>query len=309
VIKNLAHISYHVMVVLLSAALALCVPLLATTLAGSLLRFWAFIENEKLFLVALELCTAAALIVFFNMLKHGWESRKLLRMARSAGMVPATPTNGFFLKRRVRKMKSELGFAREVMIIGSTGYRSFVEREGELHEALLNCREAKIMLLDPLKEGVLMRSRSIPDPEITPEVMREQIIRSIDYLKGLRHAQKAVTLKLYPEMPLLKLAILGDNAFLRHYHTGLNIRYMPEYAFRNQQNHGGLYMPMYRYFQARWQDPNIPEYDLDTDEIVYRDRSGNEVSREQFSEVTMLTLRTPVEESADMVQEREYACS
>jgi hypothetical protein len=206
-------------------------------------------------------------------------------------------------------MKSELGFAREVMIIGSTGYRSFVEREGELHEALLNCREAKIMLLDPLKEGVLMRSRSLPDPEITPEVMREQIIRSIDYLKGLRQAQKTVTLKLYPEMPLLKLAILGDSAFLRHYHTGMNVRYMPEYAFRNQQNHGGLYMPMYRYFQARWQDPNVPEYDLDTDEIVYRDRIGNEVSRELFNEVPMSTSGTPVVEYADMVLEREYACS
>ncbi len=200
-------------------------------------------------------------------------------------------------------MKSDLGFAREVMIIGSTGYRSFVEPEGELHEALCNAREAKIMLLDPLKEGVLMRARSIPDPEITLEVMREQLIRSIDYLKGLRKAQKDVTLKLYPDMPLLKLAILGDHAFLRHYHTGLNVRSMPEFAFKNEQNHGGLYMPMYRYFQARWQDPNIPEYDLDTDDIVYRDRSGNEVSREQFSDIPM-SIGTP---AVDVVLEREYA--
>lgn len=164
------------------------------------------------------------------------------------------------------------------------------------------------MLLDPLKEGVLMRARSIPDPEITPEVMREQIIRSIDFLKGLRRSQKSVTLKLYPEMPLLKLAILGDNAFLRHYHTGMNVRAMPEYAFRNQQSHGGLYMPMYRYFQTRWQDPDIPEYDLDTDEVVYRDRSGNEISRERFSEIPMSLGTPPVVEYAEMVLEREYAC-
>jgi hypothetical protein len=296
------------MVVLLSAALAISVPFLASTLAGSLLRFWAVIENEKVFLVTLEISTAVALIVLFNMMERSWESRKLLRMAKSAGMVPVAPAKGMFTKRRIRKMKSELGFAREVMIIGSTGYRSFVEREGDLHEALLNSREAKIMLLDPLKEGVLMRSRSIPDPEITPEVMREQIIRSIDYLKGLRQAQKAVTLKLYPDMPLLKLAILGDHVFLRHYHTGLNVRHMPEYAFRNEQNHGGLYMPMYRYFQTRWQDPNIPEYDLDTDEVVYRDRSGNEVSRERFSEIPMsLGTPVPVVEYSEMALKREYA--
>ncbi len=296
------------MVVLLSAALALCVPFVASMLASGLLRFWAVIENENFFLVALEISTAVVLIVFFNMLKHSWESRKLLRMAKSAGMVPTAPSKGFFLKRRVRKMKSEMGFARDVMIIGSTGYRSFVEREGDLHEALINCREAKIMLLDPLKEGVLMRARSIPDPEITPEVMREQIIRSIDYLKGLQHAQKAVTLKLYPEMPLLKLAILGENAFLRHYHTGLNVRYMPEYAFRNEPNHGGLFMPMYRYFQTRWQDPNIPEYDLDTDELVYRDRSGTEISRQRFNEIPLSPGSPPVVEYAEAVLEREYAC-
>jgi len=303
VIKHLAHILYHVMVVLLSAALALSLPFLASALAGSLLRFWAYIENEKVFLVALEISTAVALIVFFYMMDRSRENRKLLRMAKRAGMVPAAPAKGIFTKRRARNMKSELGFAREVMIIGSTGYRSFVEAKGDLHEALLNAREAKIMLLDPLKEGALMRARSIPDPEITPEVMREQIIRSIDYLKGLRRAQKDVTLKLYPDMPLLKLAILGDHAFLRHYHTGLNVRYMPEYVFRNRQNHGGLYMPMYRYFQTRWQDPEIPEYDLDTDEVVYRDRSGNEVSRVRFNEIPM-SPGTPV---VEMALEREFA--
>lgn len=184
-------------------------------------------------------------------------------------------------------MKKKLGFAREIMIIGSTGYRSFVEPEGDLHESVQTCREAKIMLLDPLKHGAIVRARSIPDPEITPEVIREQIIKSIDYLKGLRAAQKNVRLKLYPDMPLLKMAILGDYAFIRHYHTGMNVRHMPEFAFKNDQNHGGLYLPMYRYFLSRWQDPDIPEYDLDTDELVYRDHMGHELMRESFNEVTM----------------------
>jgi len=29
----------------------------------------------------------------------------------------------------------------------------------------------------------------------------------------------------------------------------------------------------------RWEDPEIPEYDLETDEIVSHDRAGNEVTR------------------------------
>ena len=117
------------------------------------------------------------------------------------------------------------------------------------------------------------------------EVIREQIMQSINFLKGLRAAQKQVRLKLYPDQPLLKLAIVGDYAFLRHYHTGQNVRHMPEYVFRNEQKHGGLYVPLNRYFLSRWQDPGIPEYDLDTDELVYRDRTGSEVRREQFGNI------------------------
>ncbi len=285
-VKNLTHLSYHVVVVLLSASLALSVPFAVSAMAGSLLRFWALIENEKLLLVALEIFTAVALILFLNFLMRGWGDRRIANAARSAGMLPAPP-RGIFLQRRARKMKNELGFARELMIIGSTGYRSFVEPAGDLHEAVKHCREAKIMLLDPLKEGAITRARSIPDPEITPEVIREQIVRSIDFLKGLKTAGKTVRLKLYPDLPLLKLAIIGDYAFLRHYHTGLNVRHMPEYAFRNEPRHGGLYIPLCRYFQSRWQDPDIPEYDLDTDELVYRDRPGYEALRERFNDIAM----------------------
>ena len=137
------------------------------------------------------------------------------------------------------------------------------------------------MLLNPLGEGAVARAKSIPDPEITPEVIRDQIMGSIKFLKELRDSQKDVRLKLYPDMPLLKLAILGDHAFLQHYHAGLNVRKMPEYVFSSESIHGGLYLPLYRYFLSRWNDPDIPEYDLDTDELVYRDTVGQETRREQ----------------------------
>jgi len=285
--KSLARISYHVIVVLLSAALALSLPFVLSTLAGNLLRAWAFIENEKLFLITLEMVAAVLLILFFNDMRRRWEDRRIAKMAKSAGLVLVTPSRGVFAQRRRKKMKKELGYARELMIIGSTGYRSFVEPEGDLLETVGNCREAKIMLLNPFEEGAISRAGSIPDPEITPEVIREQIMQSINFLKGLRAAQKQVRLKLYPDQPLLKLAIVGDYAFLRHYHTGQNVRHMPEYVFRNEQKHGGLYVPLNRYFLSRWQDPGIPEYDLDTDELVYRDRTGSEVRREQFGNIAI----------------------
>jgi hypothetical protein len=281
-VNRLVHIAYHVIVVLMSAALALSTPYALSAMAAGLLRAWAFIENEKIFLIGLEIVTAIILILFFNNLKRGWDNRRITRMAKSVGLVQATMVNGIFAQRRMKRMKKKLGFARELMIIGSSGYRTFVDLDGDLHEALQNCREAKIMLLNPFKEGAITRARGIPDPEVTPEMIREQIFKSIDFLKGLRAAQREVRLKLYPDLPLLKLAIIGDYAFLQHYHTGMNVRHMPEYAFKNESQHGGLYIPLYRYFLTRWQDTTIPEYDLDTDELVYRDVTGNELAREQF---------------------------
>jgi len=62
---------------------------------------------------------------------------------------------------------------------------------------------------------------------------------------------------------------------------------MPEYAFRNEPKTGGLYIPLFRYFLSRWQDPNIPEYDFDTDELVYRNRGGTELRRENFPDLVL----------------------
>lgn len=273
--KNLIHISEHIIVLLLSAAIALSIPHIFSALAKNLLSFWAFIENEKMFLVSLEICTAVVLIILFNYMRQGWEARKLSRLATSAGLVPESSLRGL-LGRKPTK-----GGAGDIMIIGSTGLRTFAAPEGELHHVVRNCRKAKIMLLNPLGEGAIARAKSIPDPEITPEVIRDQIMESINFLKELRAGQKNIRLKLYPDMPLLKLAILGDHAFLRHYHAGLNVRKMPEYVFSSDSIHGGLYLPLYRYFLSRWNDPDIPEYDLDTDELVLRDKAGQEIRREK----------------------------
>ncbi len=286
--KNIATMSYKVFVVLVSAALALSLPFGVSAVAERLPASWALIENEPFFLVAIEIFTAVALIVFFTVLRNARNDRKLARLAKSAGLVPLVTSRGIFphaYNRKLKRIKDGQAFGRAIMIIGSTGCRSFATPDGDLHAAMHNCREASIMLLDPREHGAIARAQSIPDPEITPEVIRGQIIKSIEFMKGLQAHQKIIRLKLYPDMPLLKLAILGDYAYVRHYHTGLNVRFMPEFAFKNTEHHGGLYMPLYRYFLSRWQDPDIPEYDFDSDELIYRDQLGYEVLREPFNEV------------------------
>lgn len=182
-------------------------------------------------------------------------------------------------------MKERQGLARDVMVISSTGCRTFVDPRGDLHNVLQSCREAKIMLLNPNSEGASACAKSVLDPNVTCEGLSEQIKKSIDFLKRLKAGQKNIKLKLYGDRPFLKLAVLGDHVWVKHYHPGLDIGTLPEYVFEHGQNPGSLYTPFYQYFLMRWEDANIPQYDFDTGELIYRDMAGKEVRREKFDGV------------------------
>jgi len=59
---------------------------------------------------------------------------------------------------------------------------------------------------------------------------------------------------------------------------------MPEYVFKHDQNLGSLYIPFYHYFMTRWNDPDVPEYELESDDLIYRDSAGNEKRREKYND-------------------------
>jgi len=281
-LKNISHILYHIVVVVLSAAVALSLPFTARFMARKFLGYWALIENEKIFLISIEVGTAVLLIILFNFIVKNMKSRKLSRLAEEAGLYALGRASGLIGHARIRKLKEKHGVARNVMLIGSTGFTTFVDPAGDLHQVIQKCRGAKIMLLDPSGEGASSRARSIQSPDITLESFREQIAKSIEFLKGLKEIQMDIRLKLYRDVPLLKLSILGDYVFMRHYHHGVDVQQLPEFVFKHQRNPGCLYNPFYQYFLDRWHDPALPEYELETDELIYRDKAGNEVRREKF---------------------------
>ena len=284
-VRSWAHIFYHVVVVTLSAVIALSLPIIVSFIARNILVYWSFIGNEKMFLISLEMALAIFLIFFTNYIARSWKDRKLSNMAKKAGLVFVSSTKGFYTRRRIRKFKEKQGFAREIMCIGSTGFHTFVDPQGDLHHVIQSCREAKIMLLNPYSEGASARAKSILDPDITLENFKDQMVMTIDFLKRLRAAQKIVKLKLYQDIPFLRLAILGDYIWMQHYHTGLDVEIMPEYVFMHGQNLGSLYVPLYQYFLTRWNNPEIPEYDLESDELIYRDSRGNIIKKERFNEI------------------------
>jgi hypothetical protein len=277
-------ILYHLAVILLSAGIALSLPRIASFMAKSMLIYWSFIENERLFLVALEVGVAILLMSFFHYAGKRWQERKLSRMARQAGMVLSARHRDLFGRRTQKRLMERHGMARSVMILGSTGFRAFADPQADLHRVLPHCRDARILLLNPYSEGAKARAKSILHPEVTPERFREQTRKSIEFLKGLRAARKDIRLKLYPDPPHLKLIVLGDYLWMQHYHPGIDVQSMPVYVFTHNQDPGSLYTPLYQHFMRRWEDPEIPEYDLETDEIVYRDRAGNETTRGPFED-------------------------
>ena len=273
---------YHAVVVALSAGISLSLPFIITFIANNFFLYWSLVENERRFLVSVEIGLAVLLILFFNYIGRGWKDRKFARMARGAGIAHFFSSRGPLAQRRIKRLKEAQGFVRDVLVISSTGYRTFVDPKGDLHNVLQNCREAKIMLLNPHGGGARTRANSILDPNVTPENFNEQIKRSIEFLKGLKAIQKNVKLRLYEDSPFLKLVILGDYIWMKHYHPGLDVHGLPEFVFEHNQSPGSLYAPLYQYFLARWADLDIPEYDFETDELVYRDEAGNERLREKF---------------------------
>ncbi len=277
--KGIKNVIYHILIMVLSAAIALSLPYTGKFIADNYLAYWKLIESKTVFLISVEVAVAVLLIVFLNLLGRSLKDRKISKMAMTdMGLVLVARES-----RQTRKLKERHGVARDVLLVGSTGSSTFVDPDGDMHNVIQNCREAKIMLLNPSGEGASVRAKSIPDPDVTPESFRDQIMKSIDFLNNLKDQQKNIRLKLYEDTLFLKLAVLGDYVFVKCYHSGLNGQDVPENIFKHSPNQGSLFHLFYQYFLSKWRDPNIPEYDFDTAELIYRDISGNEVRREKFA--------------------------
>jgi hypothetical protein len=280
--RNITNIAvgslYHIVVVILSAGIALSLP----TVAKGFLAYWSLVENETLYLVAVEIATAIFLIVCFNFIHRSLRDMTLAKMATGAGLVSYFPWRELNAQRRIRKSKEKHGTGRTLMAIGSTGYGTFVDQQGDLHTVLEKCLGAQILLVNPYSKEATSRIRAIHHPGFTIEKFREEVRECIALLKRRKGAGKSVKLKLYSDPPLVKLVILGDYLWLKHYHTDLDVQTMPEYVLQHNLKEHGLYNLFYQYFMQRWENPEIPEYDFNTDELVYRGHHGSETRRERF---------------------------
>lgn len=276
--QSLAGSLYHIVIVALSATIALSLP----AAARQFLAFWSRVENEKVYLISVEITAAVVLMVCLNYIHRSLRDRALAKVAVGAGLVSFFPRRGRYAQSRIKKLKEKHGTGRTIMVIGSSGHGTFVDQVGDLSTVLNKCIGAKILLVNPYTQESTTRIQAIAHPDHTLETFREEVRNSIELLKRLKAMGKAVKLKLYADSPLMKMVILGDYLWLQHYHADLDIQTMPEYVLRRNPMDHGLYSLCAHYFEQRWESLAIPEYDLDTDELVYRGRNGSEIRRERF---------------------------
>lgn len=277
-LRNAAGSAYHISIVALSGGIALLLP------AGArhFLSFWSQVEHNKLSLIAIEMTVAVLLIAGLNFLHRSIRDRALAASADGAGLVSFFPSRARNAARHIRRLKEDQGTGRTIKVIGSSGYSTLVDQVGNLSSVLDKCLGAHILLVNPHNRDTSARIEAIGHPGFTLDGFREEVRQSIALLKRLKAMGKAVKLKLYADPPLVKMVILGDYMWLQHYHADLDVQSMPEYVLRHNRKSHGLYTLYTHYFEQRWENTEIPEYDLETDELVYRNKTGGELKRERF---------------------------
>ncbi len=289
-LRNAAGSAYHIAIVALSGGIALLLP------AGArhFLSFWSQVEHNKLSLIAIEMTVAVLLIAGLNFLHRSLRDRALAAYATGAGLVSFFPRRARGAEQRIRQLKEDQGTGRTIKVIGSSGYSTLVDQVGDLASVLDKCLGAQILLVNPYSQETSSRIQAIGHPECTLSGFREEVRQSIALLKRLKAMGKAVKLKLYTDPPLVKMVVLGDYLWLQHYHADLDIETMPEYVLQHNRKTHGLYTLCTHYFEQRWESTDIPEYDLETDELIYRSRTGHELKRELFEATTLPCLESPV---------------
>jgi hypothetical protein len=279
---GLRQILSHGTITVLAVAIAFSLPGIANYILN---EWWPEVQNNANLLLATEVVLASVLALLFNLGKIAWDHRRRVLTARLASLVYARNAGaGWWSSRRERALVSQLPAARDAFVLTLTGYDTFVADDSLLRGVIEKAYEIRVMLVNPVGKALRERADSLP-PEITVLTLHTEIEAAIAYLSGLRKFGKKVTLKFYDEEPFWKLIVLGDYVWVQHCHSGFAVKEQPEFVFalQHREPRHGLFVPFYMVFLNQWNDARHPEYDFDTNELVYRDSSGNETGRDVLS--------------------------
>ena len=277
-LHSLQQILSHGVITMLAVAIAFSLPQAAQYI---LYEWWPVVERDANLLLATEIGMASVMVLLFNFAKIVWGNRQRVAMAKLTALAYArNERHDWWSRRRERALVKRLSAARDAYILTLTGHDTFVDERSPLRGALKTAYEIRVMLVNPVGKGLRRRIDSLPS-DITLLSFHKEIEASIAYLAELRKAGKKITLKFYEHEPFWKVIVFGDHVWVQHCHTGYEVKHQPEYVFALQHRNPreGLYVPFYMHFLDQWSQPCHPEYDFETNELVYRDEAGNECRR------------------------------
>ena len=277
-LHSLQQILSHGIITMLAVAIAFSLPQAAQYI---LYEWWPVVERDANLLLATEISMASVMVLLFNFAKIAWGNRQKVAMAKLTALAYArNERHDWLSRRRERALVKRLSAARDAYILTLTGHDTFVDERSPLRAALKTAYEIRVMLVNPVGEGLRRRVESLP-PDVTLLSFHTEIEASIAYLAELRRAGKKITLKFYDHEPFWKVIVFGDHVWVQHCHSGYEVKHQPEYVFALQHHNprAGMYIPFYMHFLDLWSQPCHPEYDFATNELLYRDEAGNEYRR------------------------------
>jgi hypothetical protein len=278
-VHSLRQILSHGIITMLAVAIAFSLPQAAQYI---LYKWWPIVEKDANLLLATEISMASVMVLLFNFAKIVWGNRQRVAMAKLTALAYArNERHDWLSRRRERALVKRLSAARDVCVLTLTGHDTFVDESSPLREALKTAYEIRVMLVNPVGQGLRRRIESLP-PAVTLLSFHKEIEASIAYLAELRKMGKKITLKFYDHEPFWKVIVFGDHVWVQYCHSGYEVKHQPEYVFALQHGNPrkGMYVPFYMHFLDLWNQPCHPEYDFATNELLYRDEAGNECRRE-----------------------------
>jgi hypothetical protein len=278
---SLRHVLAHAAITLLAVGIAFALPDLARYILYS---WWPMVQDDSQMLLLTEIGFAGLLVLLFNLAKLTWHYRSRAHMSRVASLVHVRDSGDWLSRLLGRDLIRAVPWKRDVAILSITGHGTFAASDAPLNHVLRECYEIRVMLLNPYSTAAAAYVGAHADPAAALDRFRSELQASIACLKRLRAEGKQVDLKLHDDAPFWKLVFTGEHAWVRCCHDGRSFEQNPEYVFELQAGkpHHGFFPAFYTYFLNQWNDPQHPECNLDSDELIYRGDDGREIRREPF---------------------------
>ncbi|MFH1495790.1 MAG: hypothetical protein ABIG70_13475 [Pseudomonadota bacterium] len=272
---TLQHIFSHAAVTLLAVGIAFSLPMAASFILYS---WWPKVAGDSHLLLITEISFAAVLVLLLNLVLVAKEGRRSLRMNRIASLVHVREGNNWFSRWSGRDLLNRISGTRDVSVMSTTGYDTFVSKSRDLHRFIDDSYELRVMLMNPYGAGAKRRAQSLGKQESISSY-RQETEATIERLAELAAAGKKVTLKFYEQQPFWNLIVTGEYVWVQYCHDGHELKNQPEYVFalRKDKPAQGLFSAFYMHFLNQWNDPRHPEYDWQSKELIYRNNKGSEV--------------------------------